>query len=69
MSVTDNLWFTTWNAAEAVPVSRQPPLMQYEKEVAKVLHYLETLSPGDLLEQCVLMRHPPAVRGFFSTAF
>lgn len=53
MSEHGNLWRKIWNAAPALPASEQKPLLDPNREGEKVLHYLETLRPNDLLEQVV----------------
>lgn len=37
--------------AEPLPISKQPSLVKFEKEGAKVIEYLATLTPSDTLEQ------------------
>jgi Rab3 GTPase-activating protein catalytic subunit len=51
MRKAGNLWQSTWQQAEAIPSTKQPPLVRYEKEGAKVIDYLATLSPVDMMEQ------------------
>nr|KYP59673.1 Rab3 GTPase-activating protein catalytic subunit [Cajanus cajan] len=53
MSEKGNLWRKLWNSAPALPASEQKPLLDPNREGEKVLHYLETLKPHDLLEQMV----------------
>ncbi|GAY37796.1 hypothetical protein CUMW_031760 [Citrus unshiu] len=53
MSEHGNLWRKIWNEAPAVPASEQKPLLDPNREGEKILHYLETLRPNDLLEQMV----------------
>ncbi|GLT71507.1 hypothetical protein SLA2020_435210 [Shorea laevis] len=53
MSEHGNLWRNIWNDAPALPVSEQKPLLDPNREGEKVLHYLETLQPHQLLEQMV----------------
>lgn len=53
MSEKGNLWRMLWNSAPALPASEQKPLLDPNREGEKVLHYLETLKPHDLLEQMV----------------
>ncbi|KAK7289868.1 hypothetical protein RIF29_03864 [Crotalaria pallida] len=53
MSEHGNLWRKIWNNATALPASEQKPLLDPNREGEKVLHYLETLKPHQLLEQMV----------------
>ncbi|KAI5408541.1 uncharacterized protein LOC127084496 isoform X1 [Lathyrus oleraceus] len=53
MSDHGNLWRNIWNKAPALPASEQKPLLDPNREGEKVLHYLETLQPHQLLEQMV----------------
>lgn len=53
MSEQGNLWRKIWNDAPALPVSEQKPLLDPNREGEKILHYLETLRPHQLLEQMV----------------
>ncbi|KAK7387265.1 hypothetical protein VNO78_27923 [Psophocarpus tetragonolobus] len=53
MSEHGNLWKKLWNSVPALPASEQKPLLDPNREGEKVLHYLETLQPHQLLEQMV----------------
>ncbi|XP_074589506.1 uncharacterized protein LOC141845330 isoform X2 [Curcuma longa] len=53
MSEHGNLWRQIWNASPPLPVSEQKPLLDPIREGEKILHYLETLKPHQLLEQMV----------------
>ncbi|KAK9940853.1 hypothetical protein M0R45_017493 [Rubus argutus] len=53
MSESGNLWRKIWNDAPSLPASEQKPLMDPNREGEKILHYLETLRPHQLLEQMV----------------
>ncbi|GLU02575.1 hypothetical protein SLE2022_198210 [Rubroshorea leprosula] len=53
MSDRGNLWRKIWNDAPALPVYEQKPVLDPNREGEKVLHYLETLRPHQLLEQMV----------------
>uniref|UniRef100_A0A0E0KCH2 Rab3 GTPase-activating protein catalytic subunit n=1 Tax=Oryza punctata TaxID=4537 RepID=A0A0E0KCH2_ORYPU len=53
MSEHGNMWRKIWNDAPALPVSEQKSLLDPIREGEKVLHYLETLRPQQLLEQMV----------------
>lgn len=53
MSQQGNLWGQIWGAVEPVPVSQQKPLFDHTREGEKVIHYLETLKPHQLLAQMI----------------
>ncbi|XP_043724681.1 rab3 GTPase-activating protein catalytic subunit isoform X2 [Telopea speciosissima] len=53
MSENGNSWRQIWNEAPPLPASEQKPLLDPDREGEKVLHYLETLRPHQLLEQMV----------------
>ncbi|PQQ07921.1 rab3 GTPase-activating protein catalytic subunit isoform X2 [Prunus yedoensis var. nudiflora] len=53
MSEHGNLWRKIWNDAPALPASEQKPVMDPNREGEKILHYLETVRPHQLLEQMV----------------
>ncbi|KAK4777658.1 hypothetical protein SAY87_017845 [Trapa incisa] len=53
MSEHGNMWQKIWNDAPALPVSEQKPLVDPNREGEKILHYLETIRPHQLLEQMV----------------
>ncbi|VAH89924.1 unnamed protein product [Triticum turgidum subsp. durum] len=53
MSEHGNMWRKIWNDAPALPVSEQKSLLDSVREGEKVVHYLETLRPQQLLEQMV----------------
>ncbi|KAG8096373.1 hypothetical protein GUJ93_ZPchr0013g35748 [Zizania palustris] len=53
MSEHGNMWRKIWNDALALPVAEQRSLLDPIREGEKVLHYLETLRPQQLLEQMV----------------
>lgn len=53
MSEQGNLWRKIWNDTPALPVYEQKPLLDPLREGEKILHYLETLRPHQLLEQMV----------------
>ncbi|CAI0399895.1 unnamed protein product [Linum tenue] len=53
MSEQGNLWRKIWNDAPALPAYEQKPLLDPNREGEKILHYLETLQPHQLLEQMV----------------
>ncbi|XP_074267812.1 uncharacterized protein LOC141591404 isoform X2 [Silene latifolia] len=53
MSEHGNFWRKLWNDAHALPAYEQKPLLDPNREGEKILHYLETLRPHQLLEQMV----------------
>ncbi|KAH9601980.1 hypothetical protein KSS87_000353 [Heliosperma pusillum] len=53
MSEHGNFWRKLWNDAPALPAYDQKPLLDPNREGEKILHYLETLRPHQLLEQMV----------------
>ncbi|KAL2227630.1 UNVERIFIED_CONTAM: Rab3 GTPase-activating protein catalytic subunit [Sesamum indicum] len=53
MSDIGNSWRKIWNEALPLPASEQKPLLDPNREGEKVLHYLETLRPHQLLSQMV----------------
>ncbi|XP_068644228.1 uncharacterized protein [Aristolochia californica] len=48
-----NSWRQIWNSSPALSVSEQKPLLDPNQEGEKILHYLETLRPDQLLGQMV----------------
>ncbi|KAK8515791.1 hypothetical protein V6N12_075812 [Hibiscus sabdariffa] len=53
MSGHGNLWRKIWNDAPSLPAYEQKPLLDPNREGEKILHYLETVRPHQLLEQMV----------------
>ncbi|KAK1284715.1 hypothetical protein QJS10_CPB21g01372 [Acorus calamus] len=53
MSEQGNSWRKIWNDSPALAVFEQKPLLDPNKEGEKILHYLETLKPHQLIEQMV----------------
>ncbi|KAJ0261459.1 Rab3 GTPase-activating protein catalytic subunit [Hirschfeldia incana] len=53
MSDQGNLWRKSWNDAPALSAEDQNPLLDPNREGEKILHYLETVRPYQLLEQMV----------------
>ena len=47
----DNAWSLLWEECKPAPADKQQPLYNKEGQIQKALHYLETLSPSDLLRQ------------------
>lgn len=69
MSDYANSWRKIWNDAPALPVSSQRPLLDPYREGEKVLHYLETLRPHQLLEQMVCTAFRAAADTLNKTSF
>ncbi|KAH1196981.1 Rab3 GTPase-activating protein catalytic subunit [Glycine max] len=69
MSEHGNLWRKLWNSAPALPASEQKPLLDPNREGEKVLHYLETLQPHELLEQMVCAAFRAAADTLCQTSF
>ncbi|XP_023644136.1 rab3 GTPase-activating protein catalytic subunit isoform X2 [Capsella rubella] len=53
MSDQGNLWRKSWYDAPALPADDQKPLLDPNREGEKIVHYLETVRPNQLLEQMV----------------
>ncbi|XP_022729559.1 rab3 GTPase-activating protein catalytic subunit-like isoform X3 [Durio zibethinus] len=53
MSDHGNLWRKIWNDAPILPAYEQKPLLDPNREGEKILHYLETVRPHQLLEQMI----------------
>ncbi|XVF20360.1 hypothetical protein REPUB_Repub11eG0191400 [Reevesia pubescens] len=53
MSDHGNLWRKIWNDAPILAIYEQKPLLDPNREGEKILHYLETVRPHQLLEQMV----------------
>eukprot|EP00850_Spirogloea_muscicola_P019718 SM000197S05461 [mRNA] locus=s197:123078:130234:+ [translate_table: standard] len=51
MEESSNLWREVWDKAEAAPAFKQRPLFDHTREAEKVMHYLETINPQDLVGQ------------------
>ncbi|KAH1159742.1 hypothetical protein GYH30_031465 [Glycine max] len=69
MSEQGNLWRKLWNSAPALPASEQKPLLDPNREGEKVLHYLETLQPHELLEQMVCTAFKAAADTLCQTSY
>ncbi|KAL1542339.1 rab3 GTPase-activating protein catalytic subunit-like isoform X1 [Salvia divinorum] len=69
MSDLGNSWRKIWNEAPAVPASEQKPLWDPNREGEKVLHYLETLRPYQLLEEMVCAAFRAAADTLNRTSF
>ncbi|KAE8729082.1 Rab3 GTPase-activating protein catalytic subunit isoform 2 [Hibiscus syriacus] len=53
MSEHGNFWRKIWDDAPILPAFEQKPLLDPNREGEKILHYLETVRPHQLLEQMV----------------
>ncbi|XP_057548295.1 uncharacterized protein LOC130826744 isoform X2 [Amaranthus tricolor] len=53
MSEQGNFWRKLWNDAPALPAYEQKLLLDPNREGEKILHYLETVRPHQLLEQMI----------------
>lgn len=53
MAEHGSLWRQIWNTSPSIAASEQRPLFDPIREGEKILHYLETLKPHQLLEQMV----------------
>ncbi|TMW96499.1 hypothetical protein EJD97_007259 [Solanum chilense] len=69
MSEYGNLWRKIWNEALPMPASEQKPLLDPNQEGEKVLHYLETLRPYELLGQMVSTAFKAAADTLNRTSF
>ncbi|KAL3838238.1 hypothetical protein ACJIZ3_022829 [Penstemon smallii] len=69
MSDNGNSWRKIWNEALPLPISEQKPLLDPNREGEKVLHYLETLRPRQLLEQMVCTAFRAAADTLNQTSF
>ncbi|XP_020273747.1 rab3 GTPase-activating protein catalytic subunit isoform X2 [Asparagus officinalis] len=69
MSEQGNSWRKIWNDSPALPVSEQKPLFDPIREGEKILHYLETLKPQQLLEQMVTTAFRASADTLNQTAF
>ncbi|KAJ4979850.1 hypothetical protein NE237_010630 [Protea cynaroides] len=64
-----NSWRLIWNEALPSPASEQKPLLDPNREGEKVLHYLETLRPHQLLEQMVCTAFKASADTLSQTSF
>ncbi|KAL0401695.1 UNVERIFIED_CONTAM: Rab3 GTPase-activating protein catalytic subunit [Sesamum latifolium] len=69
MSDIGNSWRKIWNEALPLPASEQKPLLDPGREGEKVLHYLETLTPHQLLSQMVSTAFRAAADTLNQTSF
>eukprot|EP00268_Persea_americana_P035481 TRINITY_DN3502_c0_g1_i5.p1 TRINITY_DN3502_c0_g1~~TRINITY_DN3502_c0_g1_i5.p1 ORF type:complete len:943 (-),score=213.41 TRINITY_DN3502_c0_g1_i5:521-3349(-) len=69
MSEGGNSWRQIWNVSPALPASEQKPLLDPNREGEKILHYLETLRPHQLLEQMVCTAFKASADNLSQTSF
>ncbi|XP_027176004.1 rab3 GTPase-activating protein catalytic subunit isoform X1 [Coffea eugenioides] len=69
MSDHGSSWRKIWNEAPSLPAFKQKPLLDPNREGEKVLHYLETMRPHQLLEQMVCTAFRAAADTLNRTAF
>ncbi|XP_073118917.1 uncharacterized protein [Henckelia pumila] len=69
MSDHGNLWRKIWNEALPLNASEQKPLLDPNREGEKVLHYLETLKPHQLLQQIICTAFRAAADTLNQTSF
>ncbi|XP_073315050.1 uncharacterized protein [Primulina huaijiensis] len=69
MSDHGNLWRKIWNEALPLNASQQKPLLDPNREGEKVLHYLETLKPHQLLQQVICTAFRAAADTVNQTSF
>ncbi|KAL7582915.1 hypothetical protein Lser_V15G42165 [Lactuca serriola] len=69
MSESGNSWRKIWNDAPPLPASEQKPFMDPTREGEKILHYLETVRPHQLLEQMVCTAFRAAADTLNQTSF
>ncbi|KAF8396974.1 hypothetical protein HHK36_018611 [Tetracentron sinense] len=69
MSENGNSWWRIWNNAPALPASEQKPLLDPNREGEKILHYLETVRPNQLLEQMVCTAFGASADSLNQTSF
>lgn len=53
MSHPDNMWIQLWRSVDPLPARKQKLLFDHTREGEKVIHYLETLRPYQLLAQMI----------------
>lgn len=53
MSHPDNMWIQLWRSVEPLPAQKQKLLFDHTREGEKVIHYLETIRPYQLLAQMI----------------
>ncbi|KAF9895878.1 Rab3 GTPase-activating protein catalytic subunit, partial [Lobosporangium transversale] len=71
MADAGNYWQELWAHSKRIPVSRQTPLFNHNQEAAKVLFYLDNITPDQLFKQLlptmcliaydILVSHPIAL--------
>lgn len=51
MAGKENAWAVCWETSPVMPVTRQQRIFEPNREAEKVLNYLETLTPAQVLTQ------------------
>lgn len=51
MRAPSNTWRKIWLESDPIPIKEQKALFQFKREGEKAIHYLETISPSDLMQQ------------------
>ncbi|XP_077243416.1 rab3 GTPase-activating protein catalytic protein [Tasmannia lanceolata] len=69
MSGGGNSWRQIWNDSPPLAASEQKPLLDPNREGEKILHYLETLRPHNLLEQMVCTAFRASADSLNQTSF
>ncbi|KAI3993514.1 hypothetical protein MKX01_002527 [Papaver californicum] len=69
MSEKGYSWWQLWNDAHVLAASEQKSLLDPNREGEKILHYLETLRPDQLLEQMVCTAFRAAADTLNQTSF
>jgi len=66
MTAPDNIWANTWKEVEAVPITKQKPLFNPITEGEKALHFLEIITPSELLEMIIQLALNVVQNKFFT---
>ncbi|EGC37835.1 hypothetical protein DICPUDRAFT_149549 [Dictyostelium purpureum] len=51
MAGNDTIWKKTWAKAKPIPISKQKPLFDFNKQATNAISYLENILPSDLIHQ------------------
>ena len=51
MRAPSNTWREIWKNSLPIPITEQKPLFNFKCEGEKAIHYIETISPSDLMQQ------------------
>uniref|UniRef100_A0A7N0RFL3 Rab3 GTPase-activating protein catalytic subunit n=1 Tax=Kalanchoe fedtschenkoi TaxID=63787 RepID=A0A7N0RFL3_KALFE len=69
MSDRGNSWRKIWDETPALSVAEQKPLFDPNREGEKIVHYLETVPPHQLLEQMICTAFRAAADTLYQTDF